>query len=641
MKKTILYSSLIAVALYFAACTEVLDTAPYDALATESMWKTEESVDQGVAGVYAALRKWGPFAGSFPGYTGDDDYGSTWAFDVWGVTGQPRDNQAMFQGNITPGSDIFNETWKRVYEGVHRANNAIANIPGSLVPDAKKARLIAEAKFLRAYFYLRLNELYGRDGLGVPLYLEPIDVDECTQGQSPEADVWTQIIQDLTDAINDPNFPDKDNTGRASKGAAYALRGKAYLLQGAKYGNNGAVTANADLLRKAVADFDKVDDCGFGLFTGDYKALFTEANESSNEMIFRISHTADKGYGHYAQKLCGSRYVYSGTTNGWNNFEVSPYIVDLYEKVENGVASPFDWESVDADFAGWNTLTPADRAVFFLRDTLDNQGNLIKNSGDGKGLSVTIQSNVQKLLNAAGSTKGKYKAYGNEARILKAYANRDPRLAANVITPYAGIVGGYGYSKAGEALEVFYRWPVQSGNQTPDKTKNNDLATDDANNFVYFHRKFVVEGADLPRREDVPIDEPLIRYADVLLLWAEALVELDDLQGAKAKVKAVRDRVSIPTPDANFAAKDAARNYVRDERRREFVNEGVNFFDEMRWRTWKQTKFKGGADGKSETIWGANMFSYTWAGDHLYVWPVPRTETEKNLNLTKTPGWSY
>jgi hypothetical protein len=643
MKKIILYISLIAVTLCFAACTEVLDTAPYDAIATESMWQTEESVDQGVAGVYAALRKWAPYSSSFPGYTGNDDYGSTWAFDEWGMAGQLVYGEAMLNGSINPGNGIFSETWKRVYEGVHRANDAIANISKSSVPDAKKARLIAESKFLRAYFYLRLNELYGRDGLGVPLYLEPIDVDECTEGQSPEAEVWAQIIQDLTDAINDPNFPDKDNTGRASKGAAYALRGKAYLLQGAKYDNNGAVTANADLLQKAVADFDKVDDCGFGLFAGNYRELFTEANEGSSEMVFRIVHTADLGYGHYSQKFCGSRFVYSGTTNGWGDFQVSPAVVDLYEKVENGVASPFDWESVDADFAGWNSLTPADRAVFFLRDTLDAQGNLIKNTGDGKDLSATIRSNVQKLLIAAGSAKDKYLPCGNETRILKAYANRDPRLAANVITPYSGFIGGYGYSKAGEAMNVIYRWPVQAGNYTPDKSKNNDLATNDANSFAYFHRKFVVEGADLPRREDVPIDEPLIRYADVLLLWAEALVELDDLQVAKAKVKAVRDRVNMPTPDANFTAKDAARNYVRDERRREFVNEGVNFFDEMRWRTWKQTKFKGGVGGKAETIWGATVGSviYTWPGDHIYVWPAPRSEMERNSNLQRTPGWEY
>ncbi|MCH5716152.1 hypothetical protein [Niabella hibiscisoli] len=74
---------------------------------------------------------------------------------------------------------------------------------------------------------MRLNELYGRDGLGVPVYTEPIDPSEANKGQSPEAEVWAQIIQDLN-AINDPNLPNNqiNGEGRTSKGAAYALRGE-------------------------------------------------------------------------------------------------------------------------------------------------------------------------------------------------------------------------------------------------------------------------------------------------------------------------------------------------------------------------------------------------------------------------------
>jgi hypothetical protein len=617
----------------------VLDTTPYNAVATSSMWQSEDLVNQGIAGAYAALKDLGTYSGSFA-----DKNGSTWSFDQWGMTGQLRYGEAMVNGSINPGSTVFSETWKRLYEGVLRANDAIANIPGSPVADAKKARLVAEAKFLRAFFYLRLNTLYGRDGLGVPLYTEPVKIEECTQGQASEDEVYAQIIKDLTDCINEPNLPDKETTGRASKGAAYALRGKAYLYQGAKYANDGTVTKNETLLRNAVADFDKVSACGYNLFTGGYKQLFLEANEACNEMIFRIPHVSITGYGTLAQKYCGNRSAFGiSGTNGWGDLMVSPYVVDLYENTDG---TPFDWEAVDADFAGWSNLTPANRAVFFLRDTADENGATIKQSGNNQPLNATVLTNLKNLLNAASADyKAKYLPHGNEARILKAYANRDPRLAASVITPYSAFVGGYSYTKAGEALEVFYRWPVQGGNQTSEKTKRNDFAVDNASHFAYNHRKFVTEGANLPLRDDSPIDEPLIRYADVLLMWAEALVELSDLTEAEAKVKAIRDRVSMPTLPANFANQPTARSYVRDERRREFVNEGINFFDEMRWRTWKQAKFRVGADGaakgKSETVWGASIQPYSWPGDHIYVWPVPRTETQKNANLKPTPNWSY
>jgi hypothetical protein len=499
---------------------------------------------------------------------------------------------------------------------------------------------VAEVKFLRAYFYLRLNLLYGRDGLGVPLYTEPTTIKDCVNGQASEDEVYAQIIKDLTDCINEPNLPDKDATGRVSKGAAYALRGKAYLYQGAKFAINGSVTANQDLLTKAVADFDKVDDCGYALFQGGYKELFLTANEKSDEMIFSIQHIAEPGYGTLSQKLCGSRFAYGVSgANGWGDLTVSPYIVDLYE---NADGTDFDWEAVDPAFAGWKDMTPADRAVFFVRDVEDEQGNTIKQGGDGEPLAAAVITRVNAILDAASpAARAKYLPHGNEARILKAYANRDPRLAANVITPYAGFVGGYSYAGPGNAMEVFYRWPVQGTNQQPATTKRDDLATDDATNFTYFHRKFVYEGASLPYRDDGPTDEPLIRYADVLLLWAEALIELNNFAGAAEKINQVRARVGMPA--ITITSQADGRNKVRNERRREFVNEGVNFFDEMRWYTWKETKFQGGSNGKTLTIWGSTTGagSYVWAGDHMYVWPVARDETEKNANITRTPGWAY
>jgi hypothetical protein len=102
----------------------------------------------------------------------------------------------------------------------------------------------------------------------------------------------------------------------------------------------------------------------------------------------------------------------------------------------------------------------------------------------------------------------------------------------------------------------------------------------------------------------------------------------------------VRDRAGVPTLAANFASQTAARNYVRDERRREFLNEGVNFFDEMRWRTLKEKKF---GTKYAQQVWGGKSKGndYQWIGDQFYTWPVPKADTELNPLLTKTPGWIY
>ncbi|MDR0893496.1 MAG: RagB/SusD family nutrient uptake outer membrane protein, partial [Mediterranea sp.] len=494
-----------------------------------------------------------------------------------------------------------------------------------------------EAKFLRAWFYFRLNELFGREGLGVPIYTEPTSVDESNKGQSPEADVWKLITDDLTDAIDDPNLPNMDPNGRVTKGAAYALRGKAYLYQGAKYKEttDGSVnvTVNTDLLNKAIADFDKVKECGYGLF-GDYKGLFSEENEHCNEMIFSIGHTDDKGYGTNSQKFVGSRFAYSGTGNGWGNQTPAPAGIDQYEYTDG---SPFNWDDIIPDY---DKLTPKERAVYFLRDTLDINSEIVKQEGDQKPLETLVRSSVKTLVEKAGKTAKEYMPYGNEIRIRKAYQNRDPRLEANIITPYAGFNGGYSFAGAGNPMVVYSRWPLGAKSKTPDVTKRADLATDDSNYFTYFHRKFVYEGAGLSRREDGGLDEPLIRYANVLLWKAEAYVELDKLPEAKACVKEVRDRVKMPILDRYFFDQNSARDYVRAERRREFVNEGVDFFDEMRWYTWKEIKFNQGKG--TQTVWGEVWQSYTWpTSNNLYIWPVPQSEVERNPNLTRTPGWNY
>jgi hypothetical protein len=127
------------------------------------MWSSDNLTDLGVNGIYNALR----LGIQNSGASGLEIY----QYDRFGVTAQNRDAESMLQGTITPANGLFSNNWRNFYEGVIRANDAIANIPvKSPSAPAKKARLIAEAKFLRAYFYFRLNQVWK----GVPVYLEPV-----------------------------------------------------------------------------------------------------------------------------------------------------------------------------------------------------------------------------------------------------------------------------------------------------------------------------------------------------------------------------------------------------------------------------------------------------------------------------------
>lgn len=634
MKKIFNLLALAAVLGTSTACTDILDTAPYDKLSSGTMWTTEESVDQGVIGVYYSLQR--PFHGDK--FIGANAMIGYYGYDALGMAGQGEYGmQNLFTKSVNPSNGFFLKTWQWIYDGVHRANAAIAGIQNAPINDAKKARLVAECKVLRAFFYDRLNILFGNGGLGVPLYTEPVNPSECNKGQSSEQEVWAQVIQDLSDAIAEPNLPDNQiqGEGRVSKGAAYALRGKAYLL-----------TKEYD---KAIADFAKVGDCGYKLFP-NYRQLFKVANERCEEMILSVQYIEDPtGYGTGIQKYCAAFTQGAKDSRGcWGDLQVTPAVVNLYEEVDGQTVKKFAWEDYLSDWKKVTDMEAAEghtkyRKVFFIRDKYVN----------GQEIHSTVTKAIDtELAKLPKEIQAIYLPEGNEARLKTAYAHRDPRLAYNVVTPYADYLGVNSNSTA-EAWYTF-RWPVagkyyadqasaepNANPNLPDSYYASGFMNAQAE-FKYIHRKFIGEGLEYQRREQNPVDEPIIRYADVLLMWAEALVEKGDLSGAMSKVKEVRDRVGIPTMASSFSDQTTARNYVRDERRREFVNEGVNFFDEMRWRTLKETKFD---EKVAQHAWGGSESTggtvYDWIGDQWYTWPVPKSEIELNPNLTRTPGWEY
>lgn len=583
MKKIFFLFSLAAL---FAACRKnLLDTVPYDAASSATMWTTDGLTDLGVSGVYNALR----LNINTSAASGNELY----QLDRFGFTGQCRDADPLLTGTINSSSGLFSSNWQQFYEGISRANDAIANIPLKSPSDStKKARYVAECKFLRAYFYFRLNQLYK----GVPLYLSPITSTTPKNPRETEDKIWEVVIQDLTDCINERNLPAKYAKGDASyghvtKGAAYALRGKVYMYQ--------------KKWVQAIADFQQVKNAGYSLFQGSYKDLFTLANEQCDEMIFTIQNINQTGgYGSTTQFFCGSRSSFGSC---WNTYLVSPNLVDLYENIDG---SKFNWDNI---IPGYNNMAPAKREVFFFRDGLtDAEITAAKQ----RGLDMSL-----------------YLPNGNEARIKAAYANRDPRLAANVITPYSTYLGR---PINGVDQTFTSRWPAR--NENPPTL---DLYTDTRSLFYYLYRKYVYEGStQLVDRISGPIDFPVIRYADIVLLWAEAINEQGFSQEAVNLVNSVRARAGVAllnsSPATMVTGQADLRERIRNERRMEFPNEGINYFDELRWDTWKDKVFAPGSGVKQ--VWGAVVTPYVWQGDYIKTWAIPATEVQMT-GITQNNGW--
>lgn len=588
MKSKYIFLLIIAAAL--TGCrSDLLDTNPYNSIGSGVMWGSEKLADQGVVGIYNNLYK---------GSVGRRLY----TYDSYGFTNDYRDEDNLSQGKSTVSDGVFQTYWQEHYEGIHRANDAITNMHKAGMSAEKLGRLMAESKILRAYFYYKLNMVYK----GVPLYLEPVEINDMTAPRETEQRIWEVVIQDLTDAINEPNLPDRYGAsdgeyGRVGKSVAYALRGKVYLW--------------TKEWAKAESDFKKVGELGHKLFQGEYKSLFKAENERNEEMIFSVQCVGQSGFGNDISFRYGGRTTFGSC---WNTYYPS---TDFVETFENADGSKFDWDEV---IPGYTDLPVNDRVVYFLRDEDTFDHDTYKTAWN------TIQQYKEKY-------PAIYMPDGNEERIKKAYDNRDPRLKASIITPYSTYLG----SASGTDYLYTFRWPAIHN----DEGEPFDVRTDTNGEYHYLYRKFVAEGSnEIPNREYSPIDIPLIRYADVLLNLAEALNE----QGAAkmgeaiAVVNQVRRRAGVAELNSNahtqVAGQADLRERIRNERRWELCGEGISFFDEMRWQTLHQTKFGGSNPGVKE-IWGKMNRTYSWGGEHYYVWPIPNYERQMNTSLTQNPGW--
>lgn len=135
-------------------------------------------------------------------------------------------------------AELVGDSWTYMYSALYGINSFIVDLENSTstkLTQTKKEQYIKEAKFFRALMYYHLVMRWG----DVPLYTEPTDVKNPDIARTPAAQVWEQVIRDLTDAStmwDKSQLPD----GRVSKGATLLLLAKTHLMTG-DYASAGTV----------------------------------------------------------------------------------------------------------------------------------------------------------------------------------------------------------------------------------------------------------------------------------------------------------------------------------------------------------------------------------------------------------------
>lgn len=229
------------------------------------------------------------------------------------------DRQFVRDFEANSGNEVATTTWKLAYEGIVRSNEIINTMPLTTIAEPLNSRIIAEAKFLRAYSYSKLVPLFG----AVPMVLSDLDPDNLGIGRTSETDIYAFIKKDLDDAIRDlplkSEYPVAD-MGRATKGAAQALKARA-LMQETAYQYNTVlsatgVTVDVSANWNEIFDLTKaIETSGEYALANNYATLFEYEGENNIESVFEIQHATTSL--EWGESVGNQTMVHMGNRDDW------------------------------------------------------------------------------------------------------------------------------------------------------------------------------------------------------------------------------------------------------------------------------------------------------------------------------------
>lgn len=281
------------------ACNKVLDKTPESSFTPANFYKNASDAEAGLTGAYNSLYQ--------QYYIWDYVTNSDARADNCFAGGSNADNFAIDNFTTTALNGNVLRDWQGLYQGINTANTVLDYVPATNDPawssNNRKAQILGEAHFLRAFHYYNLVTSFG----DVPLVLTGVAGTNLYPARTAVAKVYDQIVVDLlyADSTLPASSSSNGNNGRATQGAADALLAKVYAQQG--------------LYPQAATYADKVINNGYYSLLGDYASLFDGNHANSSESIFEIQHSSTAGTVSYGPQLM---LPFSLTGDTWPKFNV-------------------------------------------------------------------------------------------------------------------------------------------------------------------------------------------------------------------------------------------------------------------------------------------------------------------------------
>ncbi|MDX8340137.1 RagB/SusD family nutrient uptake outer membrane protein [Draconibacterium sp. IB214405] len=533
----------------------------------------------------------------------------------------------FLKGNMSPdelghfGNWRFNWISWSLYSNIKNVNVFLANAENVPTENANEeddlATYIAEAYYIRAFDYVNLMRSYG----GLVLVDQPFELGEdfLSINRSSLDATLDFILADLDKAIAGLGTKDEMEQGRATKGAAAALKSRILswstgeLMHGS-YSTDPLVSfqshsresllAQAQTVAKAIMDGNYGDysltggtddppspltDADVDAYSENFSSIFTQKGEWNDEAIWGVQHLQAQGNRTTQNRWWGPNGYHNWGNNGPNELAVR------------------EFEMADGSSFVWDKYTPGDIEV-------------------RKATAAELEADPE----------------------MNPYVGREPRFYATVLFDGAKWIDrptdGAALDPEGRVQTGYY--VASDGSQTAGlDTRQGPIEAWNGTKNGYYIKKYQDPATvgQYFNNENAWIE---MRYAEVVLDYAEACIELNEVEKGMDALNMIRNRAGLP--DKMTTSQAEAREWYRHERMVEFFGEGDRWYMIRKWmiagdviKTVHPIKIYHYEDGSHEWFYDTSSDADARSWNEANYWlPISRTEINKAPQLDQNPGYN-
>lgn len=606
MKNIYKLGSLILLGAACSACT-FLDTEP-QIIPSKGSYTNETRLKYGLAGVYGALNS-------------EELYGSYYSLQIANAddlcyfnnynNGETRPDRY----NHSAGTSVIYETWLKLYEGIKNANEYMDEVgksefdPEELTTDIKT--YLAEARFLRAFYHFLLAQAWG----DVPLRSEaatspnPVNVQIAA---TPQEKVLKWCVDEIEAIVYDLDEGVEQTPSRVNQTVAEGILARIYLFMAGETVDQVEGLSKQEMYGKAAYWANEVIASQKHHLNESYEQVFINMIQDQYDTEFRESM--------WEAEFLGDRTSSTYWTNG--------RIGDLIGlKSQSGTTNYSEWACnysygyYNGSYTLWQLYWTDDRTAdeASSRTVIDKRLTWNLPGYNYRGLNnqqITYQKDGATVTAVLKQDQSMYKT---------------PWLYKNnfAMPEIEGL--DTSVENAFDPADIIYDPTIMCAVRNAGK----------------WRRETIYENQMSAKSLYTTINFPILRYSDVLLMYAEAINEYAGAPDEQAKeaVREVRRRAGVATDESQLGGQASFRNLVRNERARELAFEGLRKWDLIRWGIFVERMHLAGTNVPTESMYLNKTITDYAAGNyanvssrHIYL-PIPTKELAVNHALQQNPLW--